>query len=199
MLSSLMKLNPLSFFIFLIDPCLPVFHRRFAVNRASRVCAVLPFSSRRQRQEFIKVSSIAIWNKNRVVAAISLGVWVTNIAFIIEGEPKNVPFCLESRTNPFGIRSHSGNESIQLSVLSGINIISRSALHGYSRKECALYLTLRVANLISSSLSSPTSRYRSSCSLVCSACAVMGPVLSVWDGCCGSRCESRWGQLPVIR
>jgi len=28
---------------------------------------------------------IAIWNKNRVVAAISLGVWVTNIAFIIQG------------------------------------------------------------------------------------------------------------------
>lgn len=28
---------------------------------------------------------MAIWNKNRVVVAISLGVWVTNIAFLIQG------------------------------------------------------------------------------------------------------------------
>ena len=41
----------------------------------------------------MKASSIAIWNKNRVVAAISLGVWVTNIAFIIQGEPKHFSFC----------------------------------------------------------------------------------------------------------
>ena len=31
-------------------------------------------------------SSVAIWNKNRVVVAISLGVWMTNIAFLIQGE-----------------------------------------------------------------------------------------------------------------
>jgi hypothetical protein len=30
--------------------------------------------------------SIAIWNKNRVVVGISLGVWMTNIAFLIQGE-----------------------------------------------------------------------------------------------------------------
>ena len=54
-----------------------------------------------------------------------------------------------------------------------------------------MYLTSRVANLISSSPSLPTSRYCSSCSLACSAYAVMEPALSVWDGCYGSRCESR--------
>src|SRR6202789_3263790 len=81
-------------FIFLIDLRLPVFRRRFAVNRASRVCPVLPYSSSRmQRQELIKASSIAIWNKNRVVAAISLGVWVINIAFLIQGEPKHFSIC----------------------------------------------------------------------------------------------------------
>jgi hypothetical protein len=30
--------------------------------------------------------SIAIWNKNRVVVAISLGMWMINICFIIQGE-----------------------------------------------------------------------------------------------------------------
>ncbi|KAH9985894.1 hypothetical protein BJV74DRAFT_548942 [Russula compacta] len=33
---------------------------------------------------------IAIWNKNRVVVAISTGVWVTNVSFIIRGE--SLPF-----------------------------------------------------------------------------------------------------------
>jgi hypothetical protein len=31
-------------------------------------------------------SSIAIWNKDRVVLVIALGVWVTNIAFLCQGE-----------------------------------------------------------------------------------------------------------------
>jgi hypothetical protein len=35
-------------------------------------------------------SSIAIWNKNRVVVAIALGVWVTNIAFLIRGESEHL-------------------------------------------------------------------------------------------------------------
>jgi hypothetical protein len=113
------EIEPAIRFIFLIDLHLPVFRLRFAVNRASRVCPVLPLSSSRmQRQELIRASSIAIWNKIRVVTAISFGVWVTNIAFLIQGEPKHFSFRLpvgrESRTNTFGIRHRSGNESIRL-------------------------------------------------------------------------------------
>jgi hypothetical protein len=35
-------------------------------------------------------SSIAIWNKNRVVVAIAVGVWVINIAFLIQGESERL-------------------------------------------------------------------------------------------------------------
>jgi hypothetical protein len=52
--------------------------------------------------------SIAIWNKNRVVVAISLGVWMTNIAFLIQGESArlslNLFVCQESHTDSFEFR-----------------------------------------------------------------------------------------------
>ena len=134
-------------------------------------------------------SSVAIWNKNRVVVGISFGIWVINIAFLIQGEPKNFSFCRPvDRESYNNLRSQAslGYESIQRFVISGIDIIFSSALHGQS-EQCALYLTSRVSNLISSPPSLPTSRYCSSCSLACSAFAVMEPALLVWDGCCGSR------------
>ena len=37
------------------------------------------------KMALIKATSIAIWNKNKLVTAIALGVWVTNIAFLIRG------------------------------------------------------------------------------------------------------------------
>lgn len=52
--------------------------------------------------------SIAIWNKNRVVVAISLGVWMTNIAFLIQGESQRLSLslsvCQESHTDSFEFR-----------------------------------------------------------------------------------------------
>lgn len=36
----------------------------------------------------MKTSSVAIWKKNRVIVAIAFGVWVTNVAFLVQGEHK---------------------------------------------------------------------------------------------------------------
>ncbi len=50
--------------------------------------------------------SIAIWNKNRVVVAISLGVWMINVGFLIQGESEwlslRLPVSRESHTNARG-------------------------------------------------------------------------------------------------
>jgi hypothetical protein len=35
--------------------------------------------------EMTEASSIAIWNKKNIVIAIATGVWVTNIAFLVQG------------------------------------------------------------------------------------------------------------------
>jgi len=82
---------------FLIDLRLPGFCHRFAVDRASHVChrrilCFLVFRERTLMDDF----SMAIWNKNRVVVAISLGVWMTNFAFLIQGEFGRLsqPFCM---------------------------------------------------------------------------------------------------------
>jgi hypothetical protein len=52
--------------------------------------------------------SMAIWNKNKVVIAISLGVWMTNLAFLIQGESERLSLNLsvwqESHTNAFEFR-----------------------------------------------------------------------------------------------
>ena len=39
----------------------------------------------------IESSSIAIWNRNKVVMAIAIVVWGTNVAFLIEGRSLPLP------------------------------------------------------------------------------------------------------------
>ena len=71
----------------LTDFRLPGVCHRFAVDRASHVChrPILCFPFFRD-QTLMDDFSMAIWNKNRVVVAISLGVWTANVAFLIQGE-----------------------------------------------------------------------------------------------------------------
>ena len=74
------------FFVF-IGFWLPGFCRRFAVNGTSRVRHhPLPGFPVFHNEVLTVGSSIAIWNKNRVVVAIALGVWAINIGFLIQGE-----------------------------------------------------------------------------------------------------------------
>lgn len=95
----------------LIGLRLPGICHRFAVDRASHVCHRPCFPVFRD-QSLMDDFSIAIWNKNRVVVAISLGVWMTNIAFLIQGESGhlslNLSVCQESHTNAFEFRYRPG-------------------------------------------------------------------------------------------
>lgn len=51
---------------------------------------------------------MAIWNKNRVVVAVSLGVWVTNIAFLIQGEFGRLSLDLSDARNLIQTRLNPG-------------------------------------------------------------------------------------------
>lgn len=53
-------------------------------------------------------SSIAIWNKHRVVVAISLGIWMINIAFLIQGEFRRLPLNHSVARNLIQTRLNSG-------------------------------------------------------------------------------------------
>ena len=37
-------------------------------------------------QELIEIASIAIWNRNKIATAAAIGVWVINVAFLIQGK-----------------------------------------------------------------------------------------------------------------
>jgi hypothetical protein len=38
------------------------------------------------KQELTEAASIAIWNKNKAIAAMALSVWAINIGFLIQGQ-----------------------------------------------------------------------------------------------------------------
>lgn len=54
------------------------------------------------------VSSIAIWNKNKIAVATATGVWITNVALLIQGEPLFSVLLQAKDTNLFGLRYCSG-------------------------------------------------------------------------------------------
>lgn len=59
----------------------------FAIDRSSGVCPSTIYGTTiSQIQVFIETASIAIWNANRTVAAIAIGIWGINIAFLVQGE-----------------------------------------------------------------------------------------------------------------
>jgi hypothetical protein len=99
--------------------------------------------------------SIAIWNKNKIVVGISFGVWMTNIAFLIQGESGSLSLStfLYAR-NLIQMRLNSGiarvNDKTILYPVVGFNFVYSSVLHGYLRKNAAYYTTPKATNQISS-------------------------------------------------
>jgi hypothetical protein len=67
---------------FSLDLGLPSPRFLFIVDRAShvRLLLKLPFA------RFMKFTRIAIWNRNKIIVGIATGVWLTTIAFLIQGE-----------------------------------------------------------------------------------------------------------------
>lgn len=56
-------------------------------------------------------TSIAIWNKNRIVVVLAVGVWMINIGFLIQGESERLfPADWESDTSTFELRYCPGKD-----------------------------------------------------------------------------------------
>lgn len=65
-------------------------HRCIVIDVTARVRPP-PHFSISVNEALMKPSRIAIWNKDKVVVAIATGVWVTNIAFMIQGNGLTAP------------------------------------------------------------------------------------------------------------
>jgi len=50
-------------------------------------------------QALIEVSSVAVWNMNKIIMAIAGGIWLSNVAASIEGKPLLPTEYWECRTN----------------------------------------------------------------------------------------------------
>ena len=69
-------------FLFFLDIWLPCCACLFAVDCTSYVrCDHPPEATRRLR----KLGRIAIWNRNKIVSAIAIGVWLADASFVIYG------------------------------------------------------------------------------------------------------------------
>ena len=75
--------NSISF----VDIYLPIYGRCFAAGCPSHVCPDLrlPLYGHLPRVVLIEVSSIAIWNRNKVAVVIAISVWGINVVFLVEG------------------------------------------------------------------------------------------------------------------
>ena len=63
------------------------------------------------------LASVAIWNKNKLIAALATGIWATNASIHIHGKPLSL---LVDPLNAFCPRSHTGNNQPQISGHSGL-------------------------------------------------------------------------------
>jgi hypothetical protein len=82
-----------SFCFFLDLWLLPITFRGFVIDRAPHVSASSPCSSITlgfPNQILIEPSSIAVWNNNKIVIVLTIGIWVVYLAFIVEGEAFSV-------------------------------------------------------------------------------------------------------------
>lgn len=78
--------------IFLLGFCLLDYVRLFAINCSSRVCprqhfyylTIPPLPP--QLRCLSRFFSIAIWNRNKVVVATAIGVWVIDVGFFLQGK-----------------------------------------------------------------------------------------------------------------
>ncbi|KAH9985091.1 hypothetical protein BJV77DRAFT_1071623 [Russula vinacea] len=69
-----------------VDVFLPVCDRRFAIDCSSHVCLHLQshFAAIFSNQALIDAASIAIWNRNKVVVALTIMVWGMSIGFHLQ-------------------------------------------------------------------------------------------------------------------
>ena len=78
-----------------LGDCLPEHCRLFSLDCYSYVSVVLYFCAGASfpNQALIEpeVSSIAIWNRNKIVMAIAGGLWLSNVAASIEGKSLPLP------------------------------------------------------------------------------------------------------------
>ncbi len=85
------KGTPDTYFIVIFIPgvFLLGYIRLFTFDYSSRVSPHQHFHDTMvsPNQELIEIASIAIWNRNKVATAAAIGVWVINVAFLIQGKP----------------------------------------------------------------------------------------------------------------
>jgi hypothetical protein len=62
---------------------LPVFCNCISIDRSPHVC--LPSTINPPTQAHIEATRIAIWNRNKIVMAMTIGIWGINLAFLILG------------------------------------------------------------------------------------------------------------------
>ena len=141
---------------------------------------------------FMKFARIAIWNKNRVAVAMSIGVWGLNAAFSILGGSFSSLF--------YGDREPTlAQYRCLLAGVARVNIsfpylliicaypVHSFALDGYPTKFLASPATPTAVYSPSFPFSLPTSPYFSSCSLGCLVCAVTEATRLVWSNSSGDR------------
>ena len=134
-----------------------------------------------------EVGRIAIWDRERIVVVIAMSVWLTDIAFIIDG--KHLMDHGRTTLTRWYNRHRTGEFPISTVLdLLGSPDNRSSALHGRLWQAPASHSTSRALNLLLLPYSSPTLCYFSSCSSVCSAFARMEAAPLVWDFFSGSRC-----------
>ena len=72
----------------LLGPLIYNHVRLIVINRSSRVCPSIILQSPHVRSS-LNFTSIAIWNRNRVVVMTSFSVWGINAAFFIQGTSRH--------------------------------------------------------------------------------------------------------------
>ena len=75
---------------------LPVFCHCISINRYPHVRLSSTVNS--QTQAHIEATRIAIWNRNKIVIALTIGIWGVNLAFLTSG------MSLLLRSSPNGIK-----------------------------------------------------------------------------------------------
>jgi len=69
-----------------LDFCLHSICRSLVVDRFTRVRLLLRTGDPLKVKALTAVARIAVWNRNKIVSAISLAIWATNVGFLIHGK-----------------------------------------------------------------------------------------------------------------
>jgi hypothetical protein len=139
----------------------------------------------------IEPASIAIWNKNKIIIVLTIGIWVVYLGFIVAGGSSSSPL----QTNGshlqmwFRISYLAGENWTQISFDLFCSTVRSSALHGQISfpSQAAACPTWNITKLPSLSCSPLILLWFPSCFLVCSVCVVVAEACLAWDASSGSR------------